>query len=112
MTISKNVFSKFILKFLNSSAFVSVFALFVGFLIVGLVVMGLGHSPFRMYFIILEIIFSSPKHLGYVLSYSAPLIFTGLSIGISLKAGLFNIGVEGQFILGSIYCCFNSISFT
>ncbi len=61
MTISKNVFSKFILKFLNSSAFVSVFALFVGFLIVGLVVMGLGHSPFRMYFIILEIIFLLPN---------------------------------------------------
>ncbi len=109
MTISKNVFSKFILKFLNSSAFVSVFALFVGFLIVGLVVMGLGHSPFRMYFIILEIIFSSPKHLGYVLSYSAPLIFTGLSIGISLKAGLFNIGVEGQFILGSIVALIASV---
>ncbi len=74
MTISKNICSKFILKILNSSAFVSIFALFVGFLIVGLVVMGLGYSPFRMYFIILEILFSSPKHLGYVLSYASPLI--------------------------------------
>ncbi|AFU74982.1 ribose/galactose ABC transporter, permease protein [Borreliella afzelii HLJ01] len=90
------------MKFLNSSVFVSVFALFVGFLIVGLAVTVFGYSPFRMYFIILEIMFSSPKHLGYVLSYAAPLIFTGLSIGISLKTGLFNIGVEGQFMLGSI----------
>ncbi|QUG72812.1 ABC transporter permease [Borreliella afzelii] len=102
MRSSKNVCSKFILKFLNSSVFVSVFALFIGFLIVGLVVTVFGYSPFRMYFIILEIMFSSPKHLGYVLSYAAPVIFTGLSIGISLKTGLFNIGVEGQFMLGSI----------
>nr|WP_267510217.1 ABC transporter permease [Borreliella garinii] len=109
MTISKNICSKFILKILNSSAFVSIFALFVGFLIVGLVVMGLGYSPFRMYFIILDILFSSPKHLGYVLSYASPLVFTGLSIGISLKTGLFNIGVEGQFILGSIVALIASI---
>ncbi|AJA90654.1 sugar ABC transporter permease [Borreliella chilensis] len=107
--MSKNVCSKFVLKFLNSSAFISVFSLFIGFLIVGIVVAVFGYSPFRMYFIIMEILFSSPKHLGYVLSYAAPLIFTGLSIGISLKTGLFNIGVEGQFILGSIIALIASV---
>ncbi|UGQ16333.1 ABC transporter permease [Borrelia sp. RT5S] len=90
------------LKFLNTPVFVNFFALCLGFLVVGLVVSLLGYSPFRMYYIIIEIMFSSPKHLGYILSYATPLIFTGLSVGIALKAGLFNIGVEGQFILGSI----------
>ncbi|WP_445436114.1 ABC transporter permease [Candidatus Borreliella tachyglossi] len=102
MDICNHKYRKLILEFLNSPIFINFFALFLGFLIVGLVVSLLGYSPFRMYYIIIEIMFSSPKHWGYILSYATPLIFTGLSICLAVKAGLFNIGVEGQFILGSI----------
>ena len=40
--------------------------------------------------------------LGYTLYYSTPLIFTGLAVGLSFHAGLFNIGAEGQLYVGSI----------
>jgi general nucleoside transport system permease protein len=33
---------------------------------------------------------------------STPLILTGLSVGIAFRGGLFNIGAEGQFIIGLI----------
>jgi simple sugar transport system permease protein len=33
---------------------------------------------------------------------STPLIFTGLSIAIAFKAGLFNIGAEGQYYVGAM----------
>ena len=32
---------------------------------------------------------------------ATPLIFTGLAVAISFRTGVFNIGVEGQFILGA-----------
>ena len=32
---------------------------------------------------------------------ASPLIFTGLAVAISFRSGVFNIGVEGQFILGA-----------
>jgi simple sugar transport system permease protein len=32
---------------------------------------------------------------------TAPLIFTGLAVAISFRSGVFNIGVEGQFVLGA-----------
>ena len=32
---------------------------------------------------------------------ATPLIFTGLAVAISFRSGVFNIGVEGQFILGA-----------
>jgi simple sugar transport system permease protein len=32
---------------------------------------------------------------------SAPLIFAGLAVAISFRSGVFNIGVEGQFVLGA-----------
>ncbi len=33
---------------------------------------------------------------------TAPLVFGGLAVGFGFKAGLFNIGVQGQFLLGAL----------
>lgn len=40
--------------------------------------------------------------LTNTLTYSAPLILAGLGLGIGFRAGLFNIGAQGQVILGAI----------
>ena len=40
--------------------------------------------------------------LGTLLYAATPIILTGLSVGFSFKAGLFNIGATGQFTLGAI----------
>ncbi len=36
------------------------------------------------------------------LTFSTPLIFAGLGLGIGFRAGLFNIGAQGQIILGAV----------
>src|SRR3970282_27813 len=36
------------------------------------------------------------------LAQSAPLILGGLSVALAFKAGLFNIGAQGQFLLGAL----------
>ena len=36
------------------------------------------------------------------LTNSAPLILAGLSVGLAFKAGLFNIGGQGQFLMGAL----------
>ena len=43
-----------------------------------------------------------PKGIGSEIAQSAPLIMTGLSVAFAFKTGLFNIGAEGQFIVGSL----------
>jgi general nucleoside transport system permease protein len=35
---------------------------------------------------------------------STPLIFTGLAVALAFRAGLFNIGAEGQFQMGAMVC--------
>jgi simple sugar transport system permease protein len=40
------------------------------------------------------------RPLSETLTYATPLIFTGLAVGLAFKAGLFNIGAQGQMILG------------
>ena len=37
------------------------------------------------------------------LVWSTPLIFAGLGLGIGFRAGLFNIGAQGQIVLGAIF---------
>ncbi|MCL1897185.1 MAG: ABC transporter permease [Clostridiales bacterium] len=49
------------------------------------------------------------KGMARVLFYAAPLMLTGLSFGFCLKAGLFNIGVAGQFIVGLMTSIFVAI---
>jgi ABC-type uncharacterized transport system permease subunit len=41
-----------------------------------------------------------------------PLIFTGLSVALAFRVGLFNIGGEGQFLLGATFACIVGFSFT
>ena len=42
-----------------------------------------------------------PVNLGNMLFRATPLIMTGLSVAISFKTGLFNIGVPGQYLMGT-----------
>ncbi len=51
------------------------------------------------------------KSLADTLTASVPLIFAGLGIGIGFRAGLFNIGAQGQIILGAIFAGYIGFAF-
>jgi ABC-type uncharacterized transport system permease subunit len=40
--------------------------------------------------------------ISETLTYAAPLVFTGLSVAIAFRGGLFNIGGQGQAVIGCI----------
>jgi general nucleoside transport system permease protein len=40
--------------------------------------------------------------ISETLTYAAPLVFTGLSVAIAFRGGLFNIGGQGQAVIGTI----------
>ncbi|MDR0847492.1 MAG: ABC transporter permease [Propionibacteriaceae bacterium] len=44
--------------------------------------------------------------LTNTVSYSVPLIFAGLALGIGFRAGLFNIGAQGQIVMGATLSAF------
>ena len=49
-----------------------------------------------------KVIAGAIRPITETLVASAPLIFTGLAVAISFRSGVFNIGVEGQFIMGAM----------
>ena len=46
------------------------------------------------------------------LEYATPLIFGGLSVTVAFRAGLFNIGGQGQIIVGAIFTSYAAFTFT
>jgi general nucleoside transport system permease protein len=51
----------------------------------------------------------SPAALSGTLRETTPLLIAGLAVFLALRAGLFNIGVEGQFLVGAAACAFTAI---
>lgn len=90
---------------LESSVFYTLTAILAGFLIGAVFLVIAGISPAVAYGKLLSSVFGKPKYLVWTLIYASPLIFTGLSVAFSFRTGVFNIGAEGQFVVGSLAAC-------
>ena len=87
---------------LESNVLYTIIAIIAGLLIGAVFLMIAGISPAVAYGKLFSSIFSKPKYLVWTLVYASPLIFTGLSVAFSFRTGVFNIGAEGQFVVGSL----------
>ena len=71
-------------------------------LVAALVIHLLGEDPVESLQILINSAVINPEGLSYTLFYASTFIFTGLAVSIAMKAGLFNIGAEGQMYLGGL----------
>lgn len=76
--------------------------LFCAFLTNTIVIFFCGYNPFRAYLAALDVIFGSPRGIGETLVKSTPFLMTGLSVAIAFRCGIWNIGAEGQFLVGAL----------
>jgi simple sugar transport system permease protein len=61
-----------------------------------------GASPRAMAVLLFEGTWGTTYGAGQVLFKATPLLFTGVAVDLALRAGLFNIGAEGQLAIGSL----------
>ncbi|MDI6638623.1 MAG: ABC transporter permease [Bacillota bacterium] len=72
-------------------------------LVLGAVLVKLGgKSPVAAYSALVRGAFGGVGNLAETLINVTPLIFTGLAVAFSFRCGLFNIGAEGQLIMGQV----------
>jgi general nucleoside transport system permease protein len=71
------------------------FALAVG----SLIILGYHTSPATVYHAILQFSFGSMDGFAKMLQIATPLIFSALALTVCYKASMFNIGVEGQYLV-------------
>lgn len=81
-------------------------------LLIGAIVMLLsGDNPLAAYWGLLRGAVGSLSALSQTIRKATPFILTGLSVAFAFKAGLFNIGASGQFLMGTIFSVAVGVSF-
>lgn len=81
----------------------SVFPVILAFIIGAVIILAIGENPIETYGILIRKSLLSSKGFMNTLHYAAPLILTGLAIAITFKANIYNMGVEGQMLLGGFF---------
>lgn len=72
-------------------------------LLIGAVILILsGANPLLAYGSLLQGSFGSLTVLGRTLEKATPLVFSGLAVAFGFRGGLFNIGAQGQLLLGAL----------
>jgi ABC-type uncharacterized transport system permease subunit len=77
-------------------------ALLTALIVCGLLLLATGHNPFSVYQVLWRGAISGPSAFAETLVAATPLILLGLAVALGFKASLFNIGAEGQFIIGGV----------
>jgi ABC-type uncharacterized transport system, permease component len=89
-------------KALLSGVGTILFTLLIGFIVGGIIMLLAGYSPLESYRVMFSGVFGTPKGIATAVVKALPIIGTGLSIAFANQCGLFNIGAEGQFTLGTV----------
>ena len=96
---------KSILEMISDNKFIHIlFSIILGFVVGALFLVALNISVGAAYGKLFAS-FTSLKGISYVIVYATPYIMTGLSVAFSFRTGVFNIGCEGQFVVGSMAAC-------
>ena len=87
----------------NAQQLLVIFVMIVlSFFLGGLILLCARLNPFVVYGQLISGIFSRPQFIAWSIIYATPMILTGLAVAFALQANLFNIGANGQFIMGTV----------
>lgn len=85
-----------------TSLLVPVLAIFTALVIGAVIIVATGADVLAAYGGLFMGAIGTPRAIAYTLVDATPYIFGGLAVLVGFRAGLFNIGVEGQIAVGSM----------
>jgi simple sugar transport system permease protein len=78
----------------------SILAVIAALLVGAIVIAVSGHDPWEAYRALAEGALGTRRGRAETLVYAAPLLLGGLAFAVAARAGMFNIGIEGQLVMG------------
>ena len=81
---------------------VPLFSLVLAAILSAIVILGIGEDPIAAFKLMVDGALMRSAGWGYTLYYATNFIFTGLAVAVAFHARLFNIGGEGQAMLGGL----------
>lgn len=96
----------------QSTFIASLISVLLGMLVGAFMMAVAGYNPIQAYGALFSSAFLQPYDIGETIRTVTPLILTGLAVGLAFRTGLFNIGVEGQFIVGQLAAVIVGLKFS
>jgi simple sugar transport system permease protein len=81
---------------------VPIFSLVISAVLGAIVLLLCNANPLKTYAAIINGAFGSPMKIQYTIIKMLPLLMCGLSVGIAFRLKFWNIGAEGQYVMGVI----------
>ena len=78
------------------------FNLALAFAVSAIVLVAIGQSPTQVLALLVKGAFGSATGISYTFYYATTFVFTGLAVAVAYHCGLFNIGGEGQAMMGGL----------
>jgi ABC-type uncharacterized transport system permease subunit len=94
------------------SIFTPFMAVVIAFIVGGLLMFLQGADPLLAYQSLFYNAFGTAEGIAESLGKATPLIFSGLAVAVGIRAGLFNIGAQGQLISGALAAAWAGHHFT
>ena len=86
-------------------------ALAISFGLSSLILLFIGKDPIETFQIMFEY-GTKGKSIVSIINRSIPLYISAIAVAVGFKMGLFNIGVEGQYLMGSLIAAFVGSQFS
>ncbi len=80
----------------------SLLSVLIALVLGAVIILAIGENPLEAYGALLKGSLGSPQTFANTLSKSIPLAFTGLAVAMASRAGMLNIGAEGQLYAGAM----------
>ncbi len=109
-------FRKFLAAEKNHAVLIPLIAVLFGFLLGAVILLISGENPLILFKSMIRAVFGvnldrigtgkkvfSVRLIGEYFVYVMPIVLTGLSVAFSFRTGMFNIGAEGQLLMGAAF---------
>ncbi|MCI6256594.1 MAG: ABC transporter permease [Clostridiales bacterium] len=91
---------------------ISVLAVLISLALGAVLIVAEGHNPLEAYAILFSSVFSNKVNFGEAVIKAVPIAFTGLAVVVAYRCGTFNLGAEGQLLLGAAGCIWFATRFS
>lgn len=94
----------------NKKILIQSLAIVIALFLTGVFIFAIGHNPISVYMAMLEGCFGSAYRIRETIIKAVPLLITGLGVGVAFKMKFWNIGAEGQVLMGAFGASFVALN--
>ena len=84
------------------AALARIYGAIIAMIVAGLLLLLTGRNAFQIFWEALDAIFGSQRGIEGVLLRAIPILMTALAVALSLRMKVWNIGSDGQFLMGAL----------